>query len=104
MDADASEPFACWLSSLAVTNSETWRGWMGIEPTQDASTAPQTVLKTAEPESKTVRRRPHRLRNRTRQSMVVRIDSPSLADTAVFAPLGELRSGAKIPLGTKGIR
>ena len=32
---------------LAVMSAEIWRGWMGIEPTQDASTAPtQTVLKT----------------------------------------------------------
>ena len=25
---------------LAVTYNRKWRGWMGIEPTQDASTAP----------------------------------------------------------------
>jgi len=34
----------------------------------------------------------------------VRFYSPSLADMAVFAAVGEFRSSAKIPLGTKGIR
>src|SRR6266704_2496021 len=66
VDARGGEGFSVRLSGGAKGNSvgvqemrrcgchlgchdrEKWRGWMGIEPTQDASTAPpQTVLKIA---------------------------------------------------------
>ena len=35
------KPSANLAVMLAVTTGQVWRGWMGIEPTQDASTAPR---------------------------------------------------------------
>jgi len=32
---------AVTLAVIAAKTGEKWRGWMGIEPTQDASTAPR---------------------------------------------------------------
>jgi hypothetical protein len=32
------------LAVISAKTGENWRGWMGIEPTQDASTAPRRRL------------------------------------------------------------
>ena len=57
---------------LAVIEPRDWRGWMGIEPTQDASTAPRkTVLKTAGSSCVTVRWRPPKSAAAHTQSIVV---------------------------------
>jgi hypothetical protein len=35
------KPFMALAVILAVMSAKDWRGWMGIEPTQDASAAPR---------------------------------------------------------------